>query len=85
MPKLRIYVETSVWSFAFADDAPDSKMLERTRKWRREAFETDAHRSQGERDENARSLAAQFGLQPSEPMSQALEPGQSERDMHQGE
>jgi hypothetical protein len=23
MPKLRVYVETSVWSFAFADDAPD--------------------------------------------------------------
>jgi predicted nucleic acid-binding protein len=23
MPKLRIYIETSVWSFAFADDAPD--------------------------------------------------------------
>ncbi len=22
-PKLRIYVETSVWSFALADDAPD--------------------------------------------------------------
>ncbi len=25
MPKLSIYVETSVWSHAFADDAPDSR------------------------------------------------------------
>ena len=23
MPRLRVYIETSVWSFVFAEDAPD--------------------------------------------------------------
>ena len=46
MPKLSVYVETSVWSHAFADDAPESReathrFLDDAREGRYELFVSD--------------------------------------------
>lgn len=46
MPKLSVYIETSVWSHAFADDAPESKaatlrFLDEAREDRYELFVSD--------------------------------------------
>ena len=42
----------------------ESKMLELTRKWRREAFEADQKRSPEERTRRTQELLGAFGLSP---------------------
>ena len=41
---------------------PESEMLRQVRRWRREAYEADRPRAEGERTRRLRELADRYGL-----------------------
>jgi hypothetical protein len=67
-----VYVETTVRSFAFADDAPEGPTMQEVRRARAEVYQEDHARSAQDRQRDEEQLARDFGLE--------LRPGRSDAE-----